>query len=108
MTKHVTVFGVSHRIQGAPTRVANIDDPSYEVLIRRFLELERKDFVFEEASGLGPTFAEKVAIETLGSGKYRDVDPSRDERPKYEIAEDTGRSEPIQPGLTCDMITYEF
>jgi len=103
---NVTVFGVSHRIQGAAARAANIDDLSYAVLIRQFLK--RMDFVFEEASGLGPTFAETTAVEMMGSGKYRDVDPSREERPKCGIAEDTARWEPIEPGISCDMITYEF
>jgi len=44
---------------------------------------EGVDFIFEEASGLGPTIAEKLATGTLAFGHYVDIDPSRTERPEF-------------------------
>jgi hypothetical protein len=43
------------------------------------------DFIFEEASGLGPTIAEKLSQEELGFGRYLDMDPARTERAEFGI-----------------------
>jgi hypothetical protein len=106
MAKHVTVFGTSHRVQGVENFKFKIDDPTYPVVIDRLLR--GKDFVFEEATGLGPTTAEKLVDSKLGPGFYLDVDPSVANRHNYEIGE-TGRGEPIQPsGPSTDTLNYEF
>jgi hypothetical protein len=105
MTKHVTVFGVSHRLQGAENYPNNVEDPHYALLIARLLQ--GKDFIFEEASGRGPTFAQKVAIERFGLGKYSDLDPALDTRHLYGIGV-TGRAEPIDPTRSPEVIAYEY
>jgi hypothetical protein len=98
------LFGTIHQIQGAEkARPPTIDDPAYLTLVSRFLE--NKDFVFEEASGLGPTKAERLALERLGPGHYYDIDPSVDPqngtRWPYGIGV-TGDSFPIEP---CTVLT---
>ena len=64
MAKHVTLLGTSHRLQGAEKSKFNIDDPIYTVVVDRLMQ--GKDFIFEEATGLGPTTAEKLAHSKLG------------------------------------------
>ncbi len=84
------VLGTSHRLQGAEKREGNVDDPNYINLIehlRSGLGIDI-DFIFEEASGLGPTAAQKLA-ESSGL-KYRDIDPQVDERHLYDLSADTG------------------
>jgi hypothetical protein len=104
--KHVTVFGTSHRFQGAEKFKFNIDDPTYQVVVDRLLH--GKNVVFEEATGLGPTTAEKLTFATLGPGLYWDVDPPIECRHEHGIYE-TGRWEPIEPGGPCnDTLNYEF
>ena len=36
---------------------------------------------------MGPTIAEKLSLTKLGPGRYRDVDPPREERDKFGILE---------------------
>jgi len=52
------------------------------------------DFIFEEATGLGPTTAEKLSL-TLGPDRYLDVDPPRNEREKFGIPENTNQPIPL-------------
>ena len=57
--QNITVFGTVHQIQGAEKASwRQIEDPEYVKLVNRFLG--GKDFVFEEASELGPTKAERL------------------------------------------------
>ena len=74
MPRHITILGTSHDLQGAEKRKSSVNDPTFSEAIE-FL-LSGKDFVFEEASGCGPTIAEKGAHEKLGPGHYLDVDLS--------------------------------
>jgi hypothetical protein len=98
--KHVTVFGTSHRLQGAELYNSNVHDPLYSVAINRLLD--RKDAVFEEASDCGPTTLEKLALDKLGSGHYWDVD-------RQHGCGITGRSEPIDPnGPPTYTLNYEY
>jgi hypothetical protein len=107
----VTLFGTIHQIQGAEkARPPQIDDPAYLTLVGRFME--DKDFVFEEASGLGPTKAERLALEKLGPGRYQDVDPPVDPKTgtrwPYGIGL-TGESFPIQPCMVLsDFYRVEY
>jgi hypothetical protein len=93
MPRHITILGTSHDLQGAEKRKSSVNDPTFSEAIE-FL-LSGKDFVFEEASGCGPTIAEKSAHEKLGPGHYLDVDPSRADRERYGIGDTGGQPIPI-------------
>jgi hypothetical protein len=107
MTRSVTILGTVHQLQGAEkTSWVKIEDPGYLALLNRFLE--GKDFVFEEASGLGPTTAERLAEERLGAGHYLDIDPHVDNRSEYGIGI-TGQQFPIDPNTQpTDSYHLEF
>ena len=64
--------------------------------------LNAKDFVFEEATGLGPTTAEGLSLKRLGPGRYLDVDPAVEQRDDYGISKDTDGQSAIDP---CDAET---
>jgi hypothetical protein len=77
MTRSVLVLGVAHELQGSKLQ-GYVDDPSYGLLLKS--SMHGVDFVFEEASGLGPSKVEDLAISILGAGQYVDIDPSLSER----------------------------
>jgi hypothetical protein len=85
MHPRVTVLATLHVVQGAEKRIGNTHDPMYVALLEKLMISEGVDFIFEEASGLGPTIAEKLAIEKLAFGHYVDIDPDRTERPDFGI-----------------------
>jgi hypothetical protein len=72
-------------VQGAEKRLGNVHDPMYVALLNKLLISEGVDFIFEEASGLGPTIAEKLSQQELGFGRYLDMDPARMERAEFGI-----------------------
>lgn len=74
-----------HVVQGAEKRVGNAHDPMYVALLEKLMLSEGVDFIFEEASGLGPTIAEKLALDRLPFGHYVDIDPARNDRPAFGI-----------------------
>ena len=85
MIPRVTVLATLHVVQGAEKRLGNVHDPAYVALLDKLMISEGVDFIFEEASGLGPTIAEKLALERLAFGHYVDIDPARSERPAFGI-----------------------
>jgi hypothetical protein len=85
MMPRVTVLATLHVLQGAEKRVGNVHDPMYLALLNKLMVSESVDFIFEEASGLGPTIAEKLALERLAFGHYVDLDPARGERAEFGI-----------------------
>jgi hypothetical protein len=85
MIPRVTVLATLHVVQGAEKRVGNVHDPMYVELLNKLMASEGVDFIFEEASGLGPTIAEKLALEQLAFGHYVDIDPARAERAEFGI-----------------------
>jgi hypothetical protein len=85
MIPRVTVLATLHVTQGAEKRLGNVHDPMYVALLNKLMVSEGVDFIFEEASGLGPTIAEKLALERLAFGHYVDIDPARGERPDFGI-----------------------
>jgi hypothetical protein len=62
MSESVIVLGTHHELQGSKRRPGNIDDPLYEELIVHLIANQTIDFVFEEATGLGPTTAERLSV----------------------------------------------
>jgi hypothetical protein len=85
MNPRVTVLATLHVVQGAEKRLGNVHDPMYVALLNKLIVSEGIDFIFEEASGLGPTIAETIAREELGFGRYLDIDPARAERAQFGI-----------------------
>jgi hypothetical protein len=85
MIPRVTVLATLHVVQGAEKRIGNVHDPMYVALLKKLMLSEGVDFIFEEASGLGPTIAEKLALEELAFGHYLDIDPARGDRQDYGI-----------------------
>ena len=72
-----------------------MDDPRFKELLDELIAEDGIDFIFEEATGLGPTTAEKLSP-MLGPDRYLDVDPPRNERVKFGIPENT--NEPLMLG----------
>ena len=97
MNPRVTVLATLHVVQGAEKRLGNVHDPMYVALLNKLMISEGVDFIFEEASGLGPTIAEKLALEQLAFGHYVDIDPARGERMEYGIPANS--SEPNMIGV---------
>ena len=93
MAQTIIVLGTFHQLQG-PKFIGYVDDPSYRELVEVLIKTNSVDFIFEEASGRGPSIAEELA-KCLGTDRYQDVDPSRDERNKHGIALETEISIPI-------------
>jgi hypothetical protein len=91
VAKTVILLGTAHRLQGAEKGSCNIDDPDYGTLIEQLRESYSVEFIFEEASGLGPTFAEKFALRRLGPYRYKDIDPSAAERKRLGIGSGTSK-----------------
>jgi hypothetical protein len=85
MSSRVTVLATLHVVQGAEKRIGNVHDPMYVALLNKLLISEGVDFIFEEASGFGPTIAEKLALEKLAFGHYVDIDPAKENRADFGI-----------------------
>ena len=90
-------------MQGAKRKKPNVDDPDYSDLLDRLIKDKNLDFVFEEATGLGPTIAEQLTGSSLGPNHYLDVDPPCDDRHKYGIFS-TSRPYPVDPD---DLESYK-
>jgi len=101
MCAQITVLGTCHNVQGAERwHGRKLDDTQYRVVLERLVD--ESDFVFEEATGLGPTTAERLSAPRLGAGHYLDLDPPLDQRFAFGLAERTGDQSPIDP---CDPNT---
>jgi hypothetical protein len=96
MNARITVLATLHIVQGAEKRLGNVHDPMYVALLDKLMISEEVDFIFEEASGLGPTIAEKLALEQLPFGHYLDIDPARADRGEFGIPSNS--SEPNMIG----------
>jgi len=80
----IVVLGVHHALQGGVNvpEPLKIDDPTYGRFVTQLINEFSLDYIFEEASGLGPTTASKLQRPGLG---YSDVDPSGPERIRLEM-----------------------
>ena len=95
MNRLVVILGTTHELQNAENYPRKVDDPYFKVLLGMLVAEDGIDFIFEEATGLGPTTAETLSLK-LGPDRYLDVDPPRGERQKHGIPHDT--NEPIPLG----------
>jgi hypothetical protein len=100
---HITILGTSHDIQ-VKGRKFSIDDRAYPKVID--LLLFDKDFVFEEATGFGPTIAETKMTEKMGPGHYLDIDPALRDRAKHGIGDTSGPSAVIDHMVPSDGWLY--
>src|SRR6267378_1524860 len=96
MNRFVVILGTTHELQGAEKRGGIASDLLYMLLLKRLIVDERIDFIFEEATGLGPTIAEDLSLSKLGPDRYWDVDPPRGEREKFGIP--TQSNDPFMVG----------
>ena len=80
-------------------------DPDYPEVLQQLTSTKGIDFIFEEASELGPTTAEDVG---LPLGGYLDVDQSREHRQEFGIAKDTSRSSPLDPCRSRESLCWHM
>ena len=103
--KSIVLLGTVHSVRGAEKSPRKqIDDPSYRKLIELFVSCCDVDYIFEEASGCGPTDAEKIA--NRHSIRYKDVDLHPDER-RVESASPHSSTRPNRKTSTFGK-TLEF
>jgi hypothetical protein len=108
LNPRVTVLATLHVIQGAEKRVGNMHDSMYVALLNQLLVSEAVDFIFEEASGLGPTIAEKMALDQLAFGHYVDIDPARNERPDFGIPSNSSEPNMIGTPPTVSFANWQI
>src|SRR6266404_4965802 len=108
MSRLVIVLATHHELQGAEQRSGNMDDPMYSALLEQLITAEGLDFIFEEATGLGPTIAERLSLAKLGPQRYLDVDPTRDERQKFGIPANAGEPYMIGSPPHAAFANWEF
>jgi len=108
MNPRVTVLATLHVVQGAERRIGNVHDPMYVALLNKLMISEGVDFIFEEASGLGPTIAEKLALEKLAFGHYLDIDPARGERAELGIPANSSEPNMIGAPPTVSFANWQI
>jgi hypothetical protein len=108
MVRSMVVLGTSHRLQGAQNYKGSVNVSAYSTLVENLISTKRLDFIFEEASGTGPTHASKLA----GAYPYLDVDPSPQNRKTHGLAEHACSSFiPIDlddPNMSRDAYVLEY
>jgi hypothetical protein len=108
MARSIVVFATSHRLQGAQHYKGTVNTPSYSKLVNKLISDKAIDFIFEEASGTGPTTAQNLA----GSIRYLDIDSRPDERNKHGLPVDSGSLlvpiDPSDPTMSNDYYVWEY
>jgi hypothetical protein len=89
----IIVLGTSHRVQGTPSFAGSVIDPGYAQAISTIISERSIDFVFEEASGCGPSTAQTLT-ESLKSVRYLDIDPHPSVRHEHGIVDAAGQPFP--------------
>ncbi|SRR6266567_3097731 len=108
MGRLVVVLATQHELQGAEKRMGSVNDPLYTELLEELVHAEGLDFIFEEATGLGPTIAEKLSLSKLGPKRYLDVDPSLDERERFGIPKVTNNPFMVGPPPDAAFADWQF
>lgn len=85
----ILVLGTSHRVQGTPSFVGSVRDPGYSQAISTIIRERSIDFIFEEASGCGPSTAQTLT-ESLKTVRYLDIDPHPSIRHELGIVDAAG------------------
>jgi hypothetical protein len=105
--KSILVHGVAHQIQGHNFQ-SYVEDESFGPWIKSLIRQFQIDFVFEEASGRGPSVVEELVRSLQKTVSYLDIDPSANERAKYGIAQRTGDGGPIDPAHSVDVYEISY
>jgi hypothetical protein len=90
MGRVVIVLATLHEFQSLEKFFRTRVDPIYANLLGQLIDDEHLDFIFEEASGLGPSTAQELSREKLGPDRYLDVDPYREQRESLGIRGESG------------------
>jgi hypothetical protein len=90
----IFVLGTAHEVQSEKFQMA-VDDECYRDIVDYLIRICHVDTIFEEASGHLPSHAQIIADSHSPKLSYVDVDPSRVERERHNLATDTGDSVPI-------------
>lgn len=101
MSQSVQLIAVPHQLQG-PGFNGYVADSSYSDWVESFVRAGI-DFVFEEASGRGPSIAEQLTHSILKPNCYLDIDPPANERHKYGLAASSATGGPIDPSNSTDI-----
>jgi hypothetical protein len=104
MSRPVIVLGTFHEVQGAVQFGRSVSDPLYETLLKDLVSTTGIDFIFEEATGLGPTTAERLVAKALGPNRYLDIDPPGNKREEFFIP--TKSNEPQMVGNPVDEARF--
>jgi hypothetical protein len=109
MARSMVVFGTSHALQGAQNYPGvSVNAASYSKLIEQLISRQTIDFIFEEASGKGPTIVSKLA----GHIPYLDVDASPGNPSEPAFTAKTGSVaipiDPDDPDLSNDFYVWEY
>ena len=107
MARSILVHGIPHQIQG-PNFQGYVEDESFGPWVRSLIRQFQVDFVFEEASGRGPSVAEGLVQSLQNKVGYLDIDPPANERHKYGIAQRTGEGGPIDPVRSLDVYEISY
>jgi hypothetical protein len=105
MARKIVVLGTYHQLQGT-NFTGYVDDPSYTKIVSDQVRFNNIDYIFEEASGHGPSIAEKQSSQ-LGPDRYFDIDPCRADRTKFGIPENVESCGPVDPCKNSDVLCLQ-
>jgi hypothetical protein len=105
----ILVFGTSHRLQGAACYPGiPVAAAPYSKLLGDLISSRSVDFIFEEASGMGPTTAQYLA----GAIPYMDVDLSPITSKRHDASVESGSLgvpvDSTDPTMLQDFYWWEF
>jgi len=82
--QNLIVLGTYHNVQGLKNFGGSLTDPDYRLILEYLKQKHDVDFIFEEASGHGPSIASETAL-----GGYLDVDSETTNAALSHCAEDS-------------------
>lgn len=101
----IVVLATSHRFQGKQV-YKPVDDPCYRNLLSHLVAELAIDFVFEEASGFAPSYAQEIAVSK--PIRYLDIDPAARVRPQHGLAKHTGQMYEVDMWSSPPCTAHEF
>lgn len=78
------IFATYHDVMGLRNFRKNVSDPDYKTILEALMQVHDVDFIFEEASGHGPSVASEMA-----TGGYLDIDSETTEQTLSVFSEDS-------------------
>ena len=80
----LVIFGTYYDVMGLKNFRRKVIDPDYKTILEALMHVHDVEFIFEEASGFGPSVASEMA-----TGRYLDIDSETTEQALSQSAEDT-------------------